>query len=186
MVGVLLEDWLIVHCDPVPLAPKPLTLVTLVALVWVMLPVTVTAPPLTVTEVAATSPRFRALVVLMVRSSALVTLTRPVKLLVVLPRVMSLALPAASVVTPPMVKAPVWVIVPLAVTFSVVAVVVPRTKALESRSVATLPLVMLTVPKSLPASDSVMLLVPAPSLVAPPTTRAPVWVILPPLVMAVR
>ena len=81
--------------------------------------------------------------------------------------VMLLALPAAMVVVPLTVRAPVWVMAPAAVTFSVVVVPVPRTKAPVSTKVVTLPLVMLTVLKELLAFDSVMLPLPPASVVVP-------------------
>ena len=101
-------------------------------------------------------------------------------------RSIPLPLPTVKVASPVVVMAPLCVMLPAAVTFSVVALLVPKTKSLLSSSVTTLPLVILTVPKSLPEAASVMLLVPAPSVVAPATTMLPVWVMLPPLVMAVR
>ena len=81
--------------------------------------------------------------------------------------VMLLALPAAMVVVPLTVRAPVWVMAPPAVTFSEVVVPVPRTKAPLSRTVVTLPLVMLTVLKELLAFDSVILPDPPASVVVP-------------------
>ena len=167
------------HCDPVPAVAKPLMVFT--ALVWLTVPLTVMASPLTVSEAAATSPSTKDPVSARATTLPLGMFTVP-KLLLAFDSVMSL-LPAVSVVVPLTVKAPVWVMAPPVVTFSVVVVPVPSTKAPVSTRVVTLPLVMFTVLKLLPALSSVMLLpLPAATVVVPLTVRAPVWLRAPPAV----
>ncbi len=98
-----------------------------------------------------------------------------------LSRVMSLPVPAASVVVPVTVSAPESVSAPPVVTPRVPEMVeVPRARAPVSFSVTLLPLVMTTVPKLLAASSSVMLLAaPAARVAEPETVRVPVSVTAP-------
>ena len=98
--------------------------------------------------------------------------------LVEVDRSMPLPLPTVKVALPVVVMAPLCVMLPAVVTFSVVALLVPKTKLLVSCSVATLALVMLTLLKSLPALFSVMLLaLPATSVAASAETmdELPPW-----------
>ena len=103
------------------------------------------------------------------------------KLLPAVFNVMSLALPAASVVAPVTARAPLCVIAPVVFTPSVPDTVdAPRTTALVSVKLTLLPLVMATVEKLLPAVFNVMSPPePAASVVTPVTASAPLCVIAP-------
>ena len=76
---------------------------------------------------------------------------------------------------PPTVKAPDWLIRPLATTFNVPETVeVPRSRAVASVRVTSLPLFTATVLKLLPGESSVMsLVVPVDRVVTPVTLSAP-------------
>ncbi len=119
-------------------------------------------------------------------SATLLLLVTPtvLKLLPGLLRVMLLAAPAVSVVTPVTVKAPLWVSAPLVVTFNVpLTAEAARSSALLSTSVTLLPVAIPTVLKLLPALLRVMLLAaPAASVVVPVTVSGPDCVTAPAVV----
>src|SRR5438128_531831 len=148
-------------------------------------PLWVTAPAVVTFRVPDTveAPKMRALTSRTLTLLPLVTAT-VLKLLAALFRVMLLAAPAASVVTPVTARAPLWVTAPAVVTPKVPEIVeAPRSRALASVRLTLSPLVTPTVLKSLPALLSVMLLAaPAARVVIPVTFRAPLWVTAPAVV----
>ncbi len=123
------------------------------------------------------APRSRALASVSVTLLPLVIPT-VLKLFPALLRVMLLAAPAASVVTPVTARAPLWVRAPFVVTPKVPETVeAPKMRALASRRLTLLPLVMPTVLKLFAALLRVMLLAaPAARVVTPVTVSAPLWV----------
>ena len=179
---------LLLRVTALPVKLLPPTTVSAPATSWVM------APPVEVTvsgPVMVEAPRIMPPVVsFSFTLLALTTLTTPPKLLfwvlrsMLLPPAVRLVVPLATVnapvcVTPP--SARNVRLVPTVVVPSVVAspdlvlsnpVVVPlRVRALASLKVTSLPLTMITVPKSFEASARVMLLAPAVRVVVPPTIK---------------
>ena len=137
-----------------------------------MAPLWVSAPVVVTPKVPETveAPRIRAFT--SVRATLLpLVMPTVLKLFAALLRVMLLAAPAASVVTPVTVSAPLWVRAPLVVTPKVpLTVDAARSRALASVSSTLLPLVMPTVLKLFAALLRVMLLAaPAARVVVPVT-----------------
>src|SRR5207344_1988990 len=152
---------------------------TLTAPLWVKAPLVVTPRVPDTVEAARSSA-------LASRRLTLLPLVMPtvLKLFPALFKVMLLAAPAARVVAPTTLTAPLWVKAPLVVTPRVPETVeAPRISALASVNATLLPLVMPTVLKLFPALFKVMLLAaPAARVVAPTTLTAPLWVKAPAVV----
>ena len=159
-------------------AARVVTPVTLSAPLWVKAPAVVTPNvPLTVE-----APKISALASVSATLLPFVTAT-VLKLLKALLSVMLFAAPAARVVTPVTLSAPLWVKAPAVVTFKVPEMMeAPRSRALISFSVTLFPLTTETAPVKLFALSSVMLLAPAVKVVVPGTIRFPLSVMAPPAV----